>query len=202
MPIVGKNIRTLAADLADVNSILGHIPSENDVVVVSLHACGAASDYAMNLAHVRDAPFVVCPCCTAKSLTKREDSTRNDTTKNNNASFQRSGATSEITYPRSKWLNDVLNSNDADAEYAILAKVADVGLGPQTPSQQRGHQRRAKHIVELDRLAYSSSREYGYETGLVRVRRHDPTVYGKGEMLLGAKGGSVAAGVFGDLLLE
>ncbi|KAL7527811.1 hypothetical protein ACHAXR_002142 [Thalassiosira sp. AJA248-18] len=213
-------IRTLVADLADTEHIMGMIPLDRDVIVVSLHACGAASDYAMNLAYQRDgAPFAICPCCTAKSLTKRGDYSSKGNNGNNdeesnynlNASFKRSGATNDIIYPRSMWLRNIISLDttttvdtkdeveDDDGYYSILAKVADVGLGPQTPSQQREHQRRAKKIIELDRLA-SSSENHGYETRLLRIQHHDPLVYGKGELLLGAKRGSIAADVFGSLV--
>ena len=65
-------VHTLCADLSDHGRILSHIPIDNDVVVMSLHACGAASDYAMELAYRCKASFIVCPCCTAKSLTRRD----------------------------------------------------------------------------------------------------------------------------------
>ena len=73
-----------------------------------------------------------------------------------------------------------------EEQYTTLAKVADVGLGPQTPSQQREHQRRAKHIVEMDRLRYASE-EHGYSVRLMRIEHHNPEVYGKGEILIGTK---------------
>ena len=34
--------------------------------VVALHACGAASDLAIEQAVARRAPFIVCPCCVGK----------------------------------------------------------------------------------------------------------------------------------------
>jgi len=135
-----------------------------------------------------NAPFIICPCCTAKSLTKRSDTP----TQQSSASFIRSGATTDINYPRSTWLRSRLVGQDGneyitmEEHYTTLAKVADVGLGPQTPSQQREHQRRAKHIVEMDRLKYASE-EHGYNVSLMRIEGHDPKVYGKGEILLGTK---------------
>lgn len=124
------------------------------MIVVSLHACGAASDMAMNLAfQCNNAPFVICPCCTAKLLTRRVVDDKNANVANvdhslgldPSASFQRSEATSDIEYPRSNWLRNKLStttnnddnndtSNNTDDKYTLLAKVADVGLGPQTPS--------------------------------------------------------------------
>lgn len=207
-----KTLQTCCADLADHDYILSKIAPNRDVIVVSLHACGAASDMAMNLAFQCDnSPFVICPCCTAKSLTKRHKSNVNyseSETLNPSASFQRSGATAEIDYPRSKWLKtklvartnhfkDEIRTN-MDKKYALLAKVADIGLGPQTPSQQREHQRRAKKIVELDRLRGASER-HGYDVRLMRIQGHDPLIYGKGELLLGAKRESIAGSTFMNL---
>ena len=34
--------------------------------MVALHACGAASDFAIRQAVARGAPFLVCPCCVGK----------------------------------------------------------------------------------------------------------------------------------------
>jgi len=72
-------------------------------------------------------------------------------------------------------------------------------LGPQTLAQQREHHRRAKDIFELDHLA-SSSEHYKCETKLSRIRHQNLLLYGKGEMLLGAKWGGLAADIFGTLL--
>ena len=146
----------------------------------------------MELAYAcNDAPFVLCPCCTAKSLTARVQDDSTDP----NASFQRSGATSDLTYPRSSWLRSKLSERRLEKEYEVLAKVADVGLGPQTPSEQRAHQRRAKRIVELDRLMSAAEGRGGdgkkYYVRLARI--HDARFYGKGEVLLGAPEGGVVA---------
>jgi hypothetical protein len=43
-----------------------------------------------------------------------------------------------MAYARSSWLRSSLSS---PSDYAVLAEVADVGLGPQTTSAQREHQR-------------------------------------------------------------
>mmetsp|Transcript_24117 Transcript_24117/g.49340 ORF Transcript_24117/g.49340 Transcript_24117/m.49340 type:complete len:528 (-) Transcript_24117:39-1622(-) len=235
-------LTALRADLADPRDGPSAIPPRHFVVVTSLHGCGAASDMAMELALERGAPFVICPCCTAKSLTRRGDvdvdvrgggtggtgNGNEETYIRAKASFRRSGATSDIVYPRSEWLTKKLSSFSLDGgeddlhkhnnhhpngknfhysnvlsteednarNYALLAKIADVGLGPQTPTRQREHRRRAKRIVEWDRLRYASER-YGYDVRLVRVDGplHDPMAYGKGDILLGAKRGSAEADV-------
>lgn len=188
-----EKIETVCADLADYDLILSKVPPDHSVVVVSLHACGAASDMAMLLAIRCNAPFILCPCCTAKSLTKRIPSSNAEerTMFDLSASFQRSGASADIEYPRSRWLKGMLYNNDVadmalEEKYTLLAKVADIGLGPQTMSQQRQQQARAKKIVELDRLL-AASEDYGYDVRLMRIKNHDPLVYSKGDLLIGGK---------------
>ena len=207
-------VQTLCADLSEKERILSHIPIDNDVVILSLHACGAASDYAMELAYRCKASFIVCPCCTGKSLTRRDTNNGDTATSSwSKSSTQRSGASVDIEYPRSVWLRDRLSSMHDDNKlakeginsgsvddlfnyYSILAKVADVGLGPQTSSQQRVHQRRAKQIVELDR-AMRAVEQHGYDVHLVRLPDDDPWGYGKGEVMMGMPHGSVAASRLG-----
>eukprot|EP00985_Skeletonema_marinoi_P026348 scaffold20345_cov204-Skeletonema_marinoi.AAC.14 len=187
-----EKLETFCADLANYDLILSKIPTNHSVIVVSLHACGAASDMAMNLAIRCNAPFILCPCCTAKSLTKRSPSnTEKRTTFDLSASFQRSGASADIEYPRSKWLMGKLHDTGVvdmatEDKYTLLAKVADIGIGPQTLSQQRQQQARAKKIVELDRLL-AASEGHGYDVRLMRIRDHDPLVYSKGDLLIGGK---------------
>jgi hypothetical protein len=72
----------------------------------------------------------------------------------------------------------------------VLARTADVGLGPQTPFEQRAHQRLAKYAIELDRLL-TASEQHDYHVQLFRIRDHHE--YGKSELLLGAPAGSFAA---------
>ena len=142
-------------------------------------------------------PFVVSPCCTAKGITKRI----NKHGLSEKASIQRSASPSTISFPRSEWLRSSLqeirnSSKEPDFEssiyeyYSLIAKVADVGLGPQTPVEQRRHQRLAKLVVEFDRLV-ETQENYAYLTRLLRLPSHDN--YGKAEILLGAPAGSVEA---------
>lgn len=82
--------------------------------------------------------------------------------------------------------NDVADM-PLEEKYTLLAKVADIGLGPQTLSQQRQQQARAKKIVELDRLL-AASEDHGYDVRLMRIKNHDPLVYSKGDLLIGGQG--------------
>ncbi|KAL7566876.1 hypothetical protein ACA910_021366 [Epithemia clementina (nom. ined.)] len=114
------------------------------------------------------------------------------------SSRHRSGAPPElIRYPRSQWLRRLLTTFVVQEEsqslvtlsssedcYAMIAKVADVGLGPQTPMEQRlYHQPMAKWIVECDRLAQVVEMNCNYQVQLLRIAGHEG--YGKAEILVG-----------------
>lgn len=171
------SVTTLCADLASPTIAL---PS-NAAMVCSLHACGAATDLAIQLATRHGLPFCVSPCCTAKSLTVRQG-VSGSSCYGPSTSFQRSGSPLEMTYPRSNWLQSCLPTLDSIDYYSQIAKVADVGLGPQTPVSQREHQRLAKVIVELDRLA-GVVEQHDYSVGIFRIQDHDD--YGKSEIMVG-----------------
>jgi hypothetical protein len=201
---VGSRISTLCADLAHAT-----LPDDT-AVVCSLHACGAATDMAIRLATSMNVPFCVSPCCTAKVVTQRQPMNGYGPL----ASSQRSAAPADICYPRSQWLRANLvaveeesihvddsstNNNVYSPEeyYEMLARTADVGLGPQTPLEQRTHQRLAKYAIELDRLV-AAREQHGYHVQLFRLRDHEE--YGKSELLLGAPAGSFAAKAIANLV--
>ena len=164
--------------------------------VVSLHACGAASDLAIAAALRRDLPFAVSPCCIGKCNSVRSETTeqRIDTLglpPAPKSSINRSAAPKEtITYPRSKWLQELITTE----EYQLLAKSADFGSSESLDNDQEllRHQRsrKAKIIVEEDRLRWASER--GYFVRMVELPRIGP-FYAKRELLLGAVQGSPAA---------
>ena len=183
------NVATMCADLAaDIK-----LPPEASVVC-SLHGCGSASDLAIQLAVDHRLPFVISPCCTAKAITPRveEETFSPDPI----ASFQRSGAPSGLLYPRSEWLSQYLNDHRND--YILLAKVADIGLGPQVSEEQHRHQRIAKLVVECDRLSsVLETEDYGVQ--LLRLRDHEG--YGKPEIMIGTPNESKAASRWNDALI-
>lgn len=109
--------------------------------VISLHACGGASDAALALAERRAVPFVVSPCCVGKI---------------------RRG-------PRSLWLKRALRDalaqlgtedtdSSGDAQFASIAACADAA-SPGADAQTLLRRARAKLVVEQDRLA--AAREGG-----------------------------------------
>ena len=70
--------------------------------------------------------------------------------------------------------------------YSTIAKVADIGLGPQTPLEQLGQQRKAKQIVEMDRVMGVLERYPNtYTVQMYEIKDHDDAYYGKREIIIG-----------------
>lgn len=177
--------------------------------VVSLHACGAASDLAMEAAVSRSIPFAISPCCIGKVKAVRSAAkilppfaVENDTQALPSmlsvlGSKQRSAAPERITYPRSNALFNIIPGTD---DYALLLSAADYSAaavnsrGAIDRSEQEIRQERrgkaAKNIVEMDRLQWAA--EQGYDVRMVEIPRLG-TFYPKRHLLLGAKSGSLSA---------
>jgi len=177
--------------------------------VVSLHACGAASDLAMEAAVSRSIPFAISPCCIGKVKAVRSavqishpSAVVNDTQALPSmlsvlGSKQRSAAPERITYPRSNALFNIIHDTD---DYALLLSAADYSAaavnsrGAIDRSEQEIRQERrgkaAKNIVEMDRLQWAA--EQGYDVRMVEIPRLG-TFYPKRHLLLGAKSGSLSA---------
>jgi len=179
------SVKVLCADLANSDNIAmeDDPDSEMAVMVVSLHACGAATDLAIRLATDRRLPFCMSPCCSAKAVVKRK---RNYGPQ---ASGYRSSAPVDIIYPRSEWLQKSLEQRsggsgeeEVQTAYVSLAKVADIGLGPQTLPEQIYHQKKSKRIVEWDRLM-GVVESHDYRVHMYRIKDHEN--YAKQEILIG-----------------
>ncbi|KAH8096439.1 methyltransferase [Aureococcus anophagefferens] len=178
----GANVRALEADAAALTV-------RDTDCVVSLHACGAVSDLAMDAALDAQIPFAISPCCLGKSLTDRAVvGGRMPRT-----SAQRAARPSNVEYPRSRWLASELE--DA-SEWGVLAAAADYGVGADDDDDVARVQRRAKRVVETDRLAYAAER--GSVVRLLDLPADDPR-YPKRELLLGAPRGSPAAAAIANL---
>jgi SAM-dependent methyltransferase len=201
---LGIDIETLQVDLLTLTS---DDDSNNQLyncaAVVSLHACGAASDLSMSAAVRNNIPFVISPCCIGKISTQRISSATVHKTGMMPpiqvlSSAERSGAPSAmISYPRSSWLNEAVSLE----EYQMLAAAADYGVGGESSKekeevvdeQEVARRRRckiSKKIIEIDRLQWA--KENGYYIRLLDIPRIGP-LYPKRELLLGAKEGSIAA---------
>ena len=147
--------------------------------VVSLHACGSASDLAMAVAISHSLPFAISPCCIGKLNASRRQ-----------VSGRMAADSDTIQYPRSRRLMDAMTFSN----YQLLAAAADYGVGVDMEDAQelarRNRCRSAKQIVETDRLQWAQ--EMGYDVRIVELPRIGP-LYPKRELLLGAKRGSAAA---------
>ena len=201
---ISSSVSAVREDLLQLISTKDEEEAETDVLhacsaILSLHACGAASDLAIAAAVSRSLPFCVSPCCIGKVNRARTRSF--STTSNPNfmpsMTKERSATPSEITYPRSKLLsNEKLDPDDyglilSSADYSApdVRYGSDIDLsGFDMEKVNRG--RRSKLIVETDRLAYA--KEHGYNVRMVEIPRMGP-LYPKRELLLGAKAGTSAA---------
>lgn len=175
------SVKILCADLATDIAMEDDASSEMAAMVVSLHACGAATDLAIRLATDRRLPFCMSPCCSAKAVVKRKENY------GPSASTYRSSAPVDIIYPRSKWLRKILEHGSRGDEqvqeaYVSLAKVADIGLGPQTLPEEIDHQKKSKRIVEWDRLM-GVMELHDYRVQMFRIKDHEG--YAKPEIFIG-----------------
>ena len=200
---LGIEIQTLHADLLTLSSYHHNdgTSTSNDglsecAAVVSLHACGAASDLSMAAAMQYNLPFVVSPCCIGKITTERTSAGKMPSL----TSAQRSAAPQAVTYPRSAWLRTVLPSED---DYKMLASAADYGVGNSSCNEvdhlemaRRKRCKLSKKIIETDRLQWAE--ENGYCIRLLEMPRIGP-LYPKRELLLGAKEGSREASILRQL---
>eukprot|EP00977_Amphora_coffeiformis_P016323 scaffold5017_cov171-Amphora_coffeaeformis.AAC.12 len=215
------SVETLEADIGD---LIARGDADVDFLaecdaVVSLHACGAASDLTIASAVSHNLPFAISPCCIGKVKRGRGSGVSN-------------ADEHGLSYPRSNWLRDILQKLDAEPgignqhmevgdsndtildNYELLASAADYGVNfcdhtttaplsfGQYVTQQEsplmvGEMARrkrcqdAKRIIEMDRL------QYAVETGGYQVRLMElPRLgfdYPKRQLLLGAPAGSPGA---------
>jgi hypothetical protein len=180
--LAGISVQILKQDLRHLissNQSQGHYEA-----IVSLHACGAASDMAMAVAVARDIPFGISPCCIGK-VNKWRSPPHGVTSRGMLSPFE------DFSYPRSRWLQQAVTTD----EYQLLAKSADYGVvydknADAEEMKRRERCRMAKRVVEMDRLEWA--REHGYEVQLVELPRIGQ-LYPKRELLLGAPKGSHSA---------
>ena len=189
---LGIHIHTLHADLLTLSNEQG--VWMDCTAVVSLHACGAASDLSMAAAVEKNLPFAISPCCIGKLSTERTFWGRMP------SSAQRSAAPLAVTYPRSTWLQKMVSQDD----YKLLASAADYGVGSTVENNPQEVARRercklSKKIIELDRLQWA--KQNGYTVRMLEMPRIGP-LYPKRELLLGAKEGSRAAMLLSRLPTE
>ena len=174
-------VKTLCADVAT-------LPEEDFEVIVALRACGAVADLAIRSAVLAKKSFVVSPCCLWKAMIPR---TTEDLS---SSAFFGAGRPSDLDYPRSRWLGSRLSNSEfqlvAAADDSSAARSSASLGGPRTPLY-----RRARRLVEHDRLAFAEENE-AYVTRLLRFPGSDNDLTG---LLLGAPQGSNAADAINNL---
>jgi hypothetical protein len=142
---------------------LRNSPKVSDcAAVVSLHACGTASDLAIVGAVKHNLPFAVSPCCIGKVKTAWQPGTM--------PVIENVGDHVEVVHPRSCWLREIVSAS----EYALLAKAADYGVVYKESDCPKEKSRRiqcrlAKRIMEADRLQWA--KENGYIVKMVELPR-------------------------------
>lgn len=143
-------------------------PTECDIAI-SLHACGSASDHAIEISLGAQAPYVVSPCCVGKI---------NSLDAENPSWF--------LERPRSSWLKSQVDpTGNMYREIAVRADRSETKAtkGQQQRSEDILLSRQCKALVELDRNQRAV--EAGaYETALLTLRSMD-SAYSKLDLLVG-----------------
>ena len=212
-----KDKEELGGNNDKIVSLLSHCAA-----VVSLHACGSASDLAMDIAIENSIPFAVSPCCIGKvntfpsaqssSLNDHEINVSGYSGRHMPALDESSSPSSEkincviaskISYPRSEWLKNALAKEGSVVEdYRLLAAAADyAGDGTETQERGGGSDDRQETIrrercrvskVMIETDRLEHARECGYHVRMLELPRIGP-FYAKREIVLGALKGSAAA---------
>jgi SAM-dependent methyltransferase len=129
--------RADAAGLANVRVVEGRIEDFDEPfdVGIALHACGAASDFAMEKCVAARAAYVVAPCCVGKiALALAEDAHENTAIRDGDGDEADAGAggrvrgdggggSRHVRYPRSRAATSAVSTSS----YVALAKAADFG---------------------------------------------------------------------------
>ena len=174
---------TISTRLVDCAELGPHL--NEDDCVVALRACGAVTDMAIAAAVSKGAAFVVSPCCLWKAVA-RTTSGRMPTT-----------APDELAYPRSEWLT---NFEISAEDYSTLVDADDPPAARASAMLGDGSRtrlfRRARRILEEDRLRYAQER--GYAIRLLRFEGGDNPHTGILAGVKGAEGAAALAALPGD----
>ena len=125
--------KAASAGLSNVECFAGLIEeySGHFDVAVGLHACGNATDMAMESAYLNKAAYIMCPCCVGKL----KFSLAGGTSKSNEPVPDAVRVVPAVTHPRSSWFQQVLPSPRAN--FAMLARAADVSHAPADAKRAR-----------------------------------------------------------------
>ena len=166
-------------------------------VVLALHACGNATDYALLQAEKFGAAYIVSPCCVGK-LRFSAMGQRNgggyehlDKKHKSNGTLQ---ALPRVSHPRSKWMLELLLSRDSTPsfdvdrikkEFAMIARAGDISHGTADRSSLHSYPTLAydcKCLLEFDRSMAMKERGFEYRLSKI-VGRAD--LFAKSDLLWG-----------------
>ena len=155
-----SNVRTWLGDIADFK--------EPFCMGLALHACGEASDLAMEACLAAGASFVLCPCCVGKLSSSAFDPYKFNATGDN---------LGRICYPRSAEVRNVVSAADYDA----IATAGDFAEREQLMGPRGAMRRLCKCWLEHDRMLYAIGQ--GYVCHVCRMA--DVSASPKNHILLG-----------------
>ncbi|KAL6750424.1 hypothetical protein V8C86DRAFT_2812990 [Haematococcus lacustris] len=187
--------RAQAAGLRNVTAEVGRIEDYSGAcdVALALHACGAATDHALQQAQRTRAAFVVSPCCIGKlgAAGGPGDPLSTPAVPSTLAAGEQQaagGAPQPLSYPRSRWLRQGLASLP---DFLLLAQAGDIShAGAHSHSQLA---QLAKTSIELDRAQHMA--EAGYLTALTSCVLQQLHPF-KSDVIVGVPAEGVAEGRF------
>ncbi|KAK2712230.1 hypothetical protein QYM36_011050 [Artemia franciscana] len=128
-------LKNVSLILGNVNYFIGNFD-----IGVTLHACGSATDRVLNKCIVKNANFVICPCC-----------------------YGAVQPTTNIQYPQSKEMQDTLLTQ---SEYFRLAHSADQTHDKDNEKTPQGF--KCMDLIDSDRALFASSQ--GYKVSLCKLK--------------------------------
>ena len=159
---IPKNVEFSCEGLPNLKLFHGDIRGfQHDFDIgLALHACGEATDLAMNLCNSVGAAMVVAPCCVGKLNSKKK----------NNYIYHPKRVHEDyneslINYPRSLHFRSNLSLNNE--EFGKLASAGDYGEVVDMHSSKGAFRRAAKTLIEHDRISWA--KECGYDAVLTRM---------------------------------
>ena len=156
-----KNMEISCEGLQNLKLFHGDIRSFNSEfhLGLALHACGQATDLAMNKSCQSKAAFVVAPCCVGKLNRNRINPYMNKDL------LEQTTSDSEIDYPRSELFKSRLQVKPN--EFDKLASAGDYGEAVDMRTSRGAFRRAAKTLLEFDRISWV--KDLGYKTILTRM---------------------------------
>ncbi|KAL1502969.1 hypothetical protein AB1Y20_011040 [Prymnesium parvum] len=142
-----QNVRLWLGDIKDFDQPFS--------VGMALHACGEATDLAMDVCIAASARFVLCPCCVGKLSRSASDP------------YKPNGTDSRVSYPRSAAVASCVSSEEYDA----LACAGDFADSEQVSGRRGALRRLCKAWLEHDRMLYAVER--GYDCRVCRMHVED-----------------------------